>query len=166
MLDTNAFDYIYDSKLTVKVREAVDDGRVRLFASDAQSQEIERFSNSTRKRGLKQTAKKIRVTYIETSGAIAALDQECEDGFRGSRVEWAKVIDCREKKLLEKIIHMGMRRLLKNSSDVLTLFTAIKENIGCLVTNDGGFEKSLRVLKKELDTELQIISHEDFGRLL
>jgi hypothetical protein len=142
--------------LTEKVRKAVDDGKVQLFATDVQQQEIERFSNNARKQQLKQTTEKIRVKFIETSGGVVALD-EYQKGFIGSRVDWAKTIDDKEAQLLETIARNGIKSPLKNYADVLTLFTAIKENMDYIVTDDKGFEKSLKLFKMEIATKLQII---------
>jgi rRNA-processing protein FCF1 len=166
MLDSNAFDYIHDNKLTDKVRKAVNDGKVKLFTTDVQKQEIEKISNSTRKQGLTQTSEEIQVIFIATSGAVLGSDQEGKSGFGGSRVDQSRVIGDREAQLAETITRRGIRRQLKNSADVLTLFTAIKENMDCLVTNDADFEKSLNVLKMEIDTELRIIDYEYFRKLL
>jgi hypothetical protein len=167
-LDNNAFDYIHDNNLTDKARKVVDGGKVRLLATDVQKQESENLPNNKQERQqqLIETSQKIGAEFIETSGAVVALDQECKDGFRGSRVNWARVIDDWEKQLLEAITHMSMQRPLKNCADVLTLFTAVKENMDYLVTNDGEFEKSLKVLKMDIDTKLQIMGFEDFRGLL
>lgn len=43
MLDTNVFDYIYDKNLKDKARNAVDNGKLELFASNVQQQEIEKI---------------------------------------------------------------------------------------------------------------------------
>jgi rRNA-processing protein FCF1 len=166
MLDTNAFDYIYDNKLTDRVRKTVDNGKVKLFTTDVQKQEIEKISNSTRKQGIKHTAEEIQVTFIATSGAVPGLDPEDRAGYGGSRVGQSRVIDDREVHLLETITRRGIRRQLKNSGDLLTLITAMKENKDYLVTNDADFERSLNVLKMEIDSELQIMGYEDFKRLL
>jgi hypothetical protein len=73
--------------LADKVRKAVDNGKVQLFATNVQKQELERFSKEARKqarkRVLKQRAVKIRVTFISTSAGVLALDQENVKGFRG-----------------------------------------------------------------------------------
>jgi hypothetical protein len=104
--------------------------------------------------------------FIPTSVAVVAPDQEGRAGFGGSRVGQSTVIDDREAQLLEIITRRGIRQQLKNSGDVLTLSTAIKENKDCLVTNDADFERSLNILKTEIETELQIMRYEDFKGLL
>jgi hypothetical protein len=44
------------------------------------------------------------------------------------------------------------------TSETQALITAIMKNMDYLVTNDEGFEKSLKVLKMEIDTKLQIMN--------
>jgi len=39
MLDSNTFDHIYDKDLTNKVQNAVDNGKLQLFATDVQKQD-------------------------------------------------------------------------------------------------------------------------------
>jgi hypothetical protein len=69
MLDSNSFDYIYDYKLADNVRKAVDDGKIKLFATHVQQQEIEKIGDYTRKLVIKQMAEKMQVTFMETSAA-------------------------------------------------------------------------------------------------
>jgi hypothetical protein len=91
MLDTNAFDHIYDNKLTDKVRTAVDDGKIKLFATEAQNQEIEKIGDNARRLAIKQTAERIQVTFLATSAAVVGLDKPGKKGFNGLRVGFAKV---------------------------------------------------------------------------
>jgi hypothetical protein len=91
VLDSNTFNYIYDNGLTNKVQNAVDNGKLQLFAADVQQQEIEKVGDDTRKQGIKQTAKEIGVKFMETSGTVVALDQPGKKGYNGSRVDMTKV---------------------------------------------------------------------------
>jgi rRNA-processing protein FCF1 len=75
MLDTNTLDHIYDNRLTNRVQNATDNGKLQLFATDIQKQEIEGTSNETRKQGIKQVVEEIRIKFIEISAAVVALDQ-------------------------------------------------------------------------------------------
>jgi hypothetical protein len=49
MLDTNAFDFIYDKSLIDKVQNTVGNGSLQLFATDVQRQEIEKIPSDTKK---------------------------------------------------------------------------------------------------------------------
>ena len=68
--DTNALDHIYDNKLTDKVLTAVDDGEIKLFATDAKNQEIEKIGDNARRLAIKQMAERIQDTFLATSAAV------------------------------------------------------------------------------------------------
>jgi predicted nucleic acid-binding protein len=168
MFDSNTFDYIYDNGLTSKVQNAVDDGKLQLFATDVQKQELEKIPNDTRKQAIRQTAEEIRVEFKETSGAVVALDQPSKKGFIGSRVDKSKVISDEDEKLLKKLKEIKNELQpksvdpLKDMGDILTLFTAIEENMDLIVTNDADFKRFLERFKEERDTKIQTIDYKDF----
>jgi hypothetical protein len=133
MLDSNSFDYIYDSKLTENVRKAVDDGKIELFATDEQEQEIEKIGDNARKLGIKQMAEKMQATFLGTSAAAVGLDKLGKRGFNGSRVGMSKVVSDDDAKLLGALKKVNIKHPLKNEADLLTIYTAIKENMDFLV---------------------------------
>jgi hypothetical protein len=167
MLDTSTFDHIYDNGLTNRVQNATDNGKLQLFATDIQKQEIEGSSNETRKQGIKQVVEEVRIKFIETSAAVVALDQRCKKGFRGSRVGEARVTSENDRQLLEALTGVNMEHLLKNKADLSIFYTAVKENMDYLVTgNMQDFKKPLELFKKERYTKTQVISNTRFEKLL
>jgi rRNA-processing protein FCF1 len=156
MLDSNTFDYIYDYKLTDNVRRAVDEGKIKPFATDVQKQEIEKIAKNTRKRGIKQMAEKIQVTFLETSACVVDLDKPGRKGFNGSRVGMAKVVSDNDAQLLEVLTKANIKVPLKNKTDLLICYTAIKENMDFLVTaNTKDFENVLELFRLDRGTKLQ-----------
>src|SRR5215211_6462034 len=91
MLDSNTFDYIYDSGLTDKVQSAVNNEKLHLFATDVQDQEIEKISNDTKKQVIRQTAEKIRVRFMESWGMVVGSDRPTKKGFGESRINHCRV---------------------------------------------------------------------------
>jgi hypothetical protein len=167
MMDTNTFDHIYDNALTDKVLNAVDNGKLQLFTTDVQRQEIEKISNSTRKQGIKQMAEKIRVSFEETSGAVAGLDKPGERGFNGSRVGWMRVISDKDAQLLERLTKINKKNPLKNKADLLTFYTAYERKMDYLITrNIEDFVKPLELFKIERGTKLELRSNKDFEKWL
>jgi hypothetical protein len=79
--DTNALDHIYDNKLTDKVLTAVDDGKIKLFATDAKNQEIEKIGDNARRLAIKQMAERIQDTFLATSAAVGWSEQTGEERF-------------------------------------------------------------------------------------
>lgn len=104
------FDYIYDNKLTDNVRRAIDEGKIKPFATDVQKQEIEKITENTRKRGIKQMAQKIQVTFLETSACMVGLDRPGRKGFNGSKVGMAKVVSDNDAQLLAVLTKTNIKR--------------------------------------------------------
>jgi hypothetical protein len=162
MLDSNSFDHIYDNKLTENVRKAVDDEKIKLFATDVQEQEIDKIGDTSRKLGIKQMAEKMQVTFLGTSAAAVGLDKMGKRGFNGSRVGMSKVVGNDDAQLLAALIKVNIKHPLKNEADLLTFYTAIKENMDFLATaNTADFEKPLERFKIERGTKLELKSNED-----
>jgi hypothetical protein len=167
MLDSNTFDYIYDNGLTNKVQKAVDDGKLELFATDVQQQEIEKISNGARKQGIKQTAEGIRARFIETSAMVIGLDQPGKRGFDGSRIGHARIASEEDIQLLEALKKVDIKHPLKNSADLLIFHTAIKQNMDYLITgNTDDFEKPLELFRRERYSKLQVVHNTDLATLL
>jgi hypothetical protein len=167
MLDSNMFEYIYDNKLTDNVRRAVDEGKIKTFATDVQKQEIEKIAENTRKRGIKQMAEKIQVTFLETSACVVGLDKPGRKGFNGSRVGMAKVVSDNDAQLLEVLTKANIKGPLKNKADLLICYTAIKENMDFLVTaNTKDFENVLELFRLDRGTKLQLKSNKDIKDFL
>lgn len=166
MLDSNSFDYIYENKLADRFQKAVNDGKVRLFATDVQEQELEKISNDTRKQGIKQMAKEVHVTFIETSAMVAGLDRPGTKGFNGSRANWSRAVSREDAQLLEQLKD-NSKNPLKNTADLLTFYTAYERNMDYLITaNIHDFKKLLEFFKTKRGTKLQLIDNTDINDLL
>jgi hypothetical protein len=55
---------------------------------------------------------------------------------------------------------------MKNSADILILYTAIKQRIDYLVTDDKDIKKILDSFKQDIITGLQVIDSKTFDRML
>jgi len=169
MLDTTTLNHIYDNNLTNKVQRAVDNGKLQLFATDVQKQEIAGIRNDEkRKQGLKHAVEEMRVEFIETSDMVVALDldQESRRGFRGSKVG-SRIPSDEDVPLLKRLVRENKINPLKKRGDISTFYTAVKENMDYLVTeNTADFKGLLEIFKIERDTILQIKNHTKFEELL
>jgi hypothetical protein len=131
-----------------------------------QKQEIEKIAENTRKRGIKQMAQKIQVTFLEISACMVGLDRG-RKGFNGSKVGMAKVVSDNDAQLLAVLTKTNIKRPLKNKADLLICYTAIKENMDFLVTaNAKDFENVLELFKLDRGTKLQLKSNKDIKDLL
>ena len=89
-----------------------------------QKQEIEGIKNNEeRKQGIQQVIKEIRVEFIETSAAVVALDQQCEKGFPGSKVDSARIVSDEDGELLETVSKLSTECLFKNQADLNILYS-------------------------------------------
>jgi hypothetical protein len=139
----------------------------QLFATGVQRQEIEKIPSDTKKQGIKQMVGELRTDFRPTSAAVVALDQPGEKGYNGSRVDCARVASKEDIHLLETLTKVNMIRPLKNRADLLTFYTAIKEDMDFLVTeNIDDFEKPLKLFKMERGTQLQLRNITDFEKML
>jgi hypothetical protein len=87
--------------------------------------------------------------------------------YNGSRVVCARVASEEDIHLLGILTKVNMIRPLKNRVDLLTFYTAIKEDMDFLVTeNIDDFEKPLKLFKMEKGTKLQLRNITDFEKLL
>ena len=77
-------------------------GKVLLFTDRAEYYGGHK-NNEERKQGIQQVVKEIRVEFIETSAAVVALDQQCEKGFLGSKVDSARIVSDEDGELLGKL---------------------------------------------------------------
>jgi hypothetical protein len=112
-------------------------------------------------------AEKIQVTFLATSAAVVGPDKPGKKGFNGSRVGCAKVVSDDDAQLLEALTKINSKHPLKNTADLLIIYTAIKESMDFLVTaNTNDFEKPLELFMKEKVTKLQIKNNADFEKLL
>jgi hypothetical protein len=90
-----------------------------------------------------------------------------EKGYNGSRVDCARVASEEDMHLLETLTKVNMIRPHKNRADLLTFYTAIKEDMDFLVTeNIDDIEKPLKLFKMERGTKLQLRNITDFEKML
>jgi hypothetical protein len=184
MLDTTVLNHIYNNDLTNKVRKAVDNGKLQLFATDVQKQEIAGIQNDEkRKQGIQQAVEEMQVEFIETSAAVIALDSEQESrrGFRGSKVGRSRIASDEDAELLklsneelklsndddgelsETVSKLSTECLFENQADLLIFYTALEENMDYIVTgNTRDFIKPLEHFKMETGTKLQLITPKQF----
>ena len=79
----------------------------------------------------------------------------------------AKVVSDNDAQLLEALTKVNSKLPLKNKADLLIIYTAIKENIDFLVTDDiDDFEKPLELFRKERGTKLELRSNGDIKDFL
>jgi hypothetical protein len=159
MLDKNAFDYIIKNKLRDKVRNAVNNGKFQLFATDVQRQEIDADEDRTRVEAINQLIVESGIEFLPTLGIIVQDEPKDKRGYRGPRANYV-VLSSEEDRELLTVLNPRKR------ADRLILNTA-KQDMDYLVTdNIDDFEEQLERLKKVTHTKLELKTNEDFEELL
>jgi hypothetical protein len=72
----------------------------------------------------------------------------------------------KEANLLQNKMKINIKSPMKNSADILILYTAIKQRIDYLVTDDKDIKKILDSFKQDIITGLQVIDSKTFDRML
>jgi hypothetical protein len=68
--------------------------------------------------------------------------------------------------LLQNKMKINIKSPMKNSADILILYTAIKQRIDYLITDDKDIKKILDSFKQDIITGLQVIDSKRFDRML
>jgi hypothetical protein len=165
MLDTNALDHICDHMLGPRIRKAIDNKHIHLSITHVQRDEINRGPPANRV----YIYKLINHGYIKivpTNGAIVGTDQLSKKGFIGSKVGMARFTSDEEAHLLQNKMKVGSKNPMKNSADILILYTAIKQRMDFLVTGDQVIKRMLDSFKQDITTGLQVIDNTAFEHTL
>jgi hypothetical protein len=148
-----------------RIRKAVDSKHIHLSITHVQRDEINCGPPANRE----YIYKLINDGYIKivpTNGAIVGTDQSSKKGFIGSKVGMARFTSDEEANLLRNKIKIGSKSPMKNSADILILYTAIKQRMDFLVTDDQHIKRMLESFKQDITTGLQVIDKEAFDCML
>lgn len=101
----------------------------------------------------------VPIVRISTSAGSVATDKNSKHGFIGSKVgDTAKVGDDDDMRLLGKCKKSGSKNPVKNNADLLIFYTAYKEGMGYIITeNLRDFEKCLEIFKSNKNIKLDLI---------
>ena len=157
MLDANAFDFIFDndSHLVPKLEASVNSNKLSLYMTHIQLDEIEKIKNTDKRKRIKEIIKLIKIQNIPTSSAVVGIDSPSKHGFIGSKINMAKIMDDNDADILKKF-QRNITNPMGDSADLSILYTAIKENMNYLVTNDIRLEKLLKKISEEIPNTLEI----------
>jgi hypothetical protein len=170
MLDTNTFYYIYDNGLIDKIKTSASKRNLKLFATHIQLDEIQKSGDDTRKEAIMliKAIENLHVKIIPTCATVVDIEKEySRHGFIGSKVGQTRLPKQQEDiGLLEDLKKVNSKNPLKNTSDLIILYTAVIENMDFLVThNIDDFKKGL-VFKENKNMNLQLINNHEFGKLV
>jgi hypothetical protein len=165
MLDSNALDHVCDHMLGHRIRKAVDSKHIHLSITHVQTDEINPAPPATRE-CIRKLINDGYIKIVPTNGVIAGTDQPSKKPFIGSRFNMARFTSEKEANLLQNKMKINIKSSMKNSGDILILYTAIKQRMDFLVTDDKDVKKILDSFKQDVTTGLQVIDSKTFDHML
>ena len=159
MLDTNTFDYIFDQNILPIVSSLINSEFISLVICRVQIDEIDKISDAQKK----QFIENIPCEKIPTSIGYVGVEDRYNRGYLAPRVDWCKAVDDEDAKLVNKY-RRGRTEShpVGNEGDLSIVFTAIKENLDFLVSDDSEVQRIFEGLKSDFDSELKFLDNESF----
>lgn len=171
-LDTNTFDYIYENDIIDKIKSSVLKWKLQLFATHIQIDEVQKsLSDDTKKETIKKAIENVHVKIIPTSATVVGigLEKYSKHGFIGSKVGGQIRLPSHQDDtvLFKDLKKVNTKNPLKNTADLIILYTAVIEKMDYLATdNINHFRKGLKVFKENKNTKLELINNTEFEKLL
>jgi hypothetical protein len=161
MLDSDILHYvIHNSTAMEKLKAATQTGNISTYITQVQLDEIAKNPNTHVKTQILRAIQEIPIVRVPTSAVSVATDQISKHGFIGSKVgDTARVGDDNDMRLLERCKKSGSKNPVKNNADLLIFYTAYKENMDYVITeNIRDFKKCIEVFKSVKSTKLAVIN--------
>lgn len=161
MLDTNAFDYIYEKNLEPKLKEAVSKESLRLFITHVQLDEINKMRDERKKEYSLKAIESIPVFNLLTTIGYVGSSEESKHGYIGGRIGMMRIAGDDTAAKLESLKKQNMKNPMKNTADLTILQTAIDNDLDYIITqNDADFNRELESLKKIVNKNVKLkIAH-------
>jgi len=165
MLDTNAFDEIYDNRLGDELKLAVDAGRIRFFMTHIQQDEIAKMRDSNKRTYSQNAITSIPVEIIASSAGVFGTNKRTKHGFEGSRVGGFRFSGDTE--LLDSLKSTNSKNPMGKDADLLIAYTAVKENMNYLVTeNVGNFAQVVHQMNRKLGGNTTVIGLQSLAQMV
>lgn len=163
MLDSNAFDCIYDKGLIDKLTRAINTSKLSIYVTTVQSQELDRIRDPTKKEAIKSIPKQFVTPAISVYG-----DDKSNRGFRGDTYDGGAVYDSGEEIHPERLAKPTPTHPIGDMGDIEILYTAAKEGFDYVVSNNTkDFADRLNVFQAEhIGLSLKLINCDTFIGLL
>ncbi len=163
MLDTNSYDFLHDNNLIEKFNTLVEKKVIENYGTHVQADEIEKISKPEKKNLIKQ----ISCKFVPSSVGFVGVDYQSKRGFDGSKVGGFKIVDNEGSEIIDKIKtpptsthHLG------NTADIAIVYTAIKESLEYLISDNDDIFKIFEKLSEKINTNLKVITNQQFQILI
>ena len=159
MMDTNAFDFIYDNNLIGFVNKLVTAEQIELYVTHVQLDEIEKISNEEKREKIKT----VYYTPVVASVGFVGTSDSTSRGYVGARTDAFIAVNEEDNEIVNKVKrNLTKTHPLGNAADITISFTAFKKNVDYLVSNDTGIHNVL----KEFTSKVEGITNDEFNTIL
>lgn len=159
MVDTNAFDFIYDNDLIRFINKLVMSEQIELYVTHVQLDEIGKISNDEKKEKIMT----VYYTPIVASVGFVGTSESTPRGYVGGRTDAFIVVNEEDNKIINKVKRtLTESHPLGNAADITIAFTAVKKEVDYLVSNDSGIHNVL----KKFTSAVKGITNDEFYEIL
>ena len=159
MPDTNTFDFLYDNNQINKLIELIEKGNITLVICQVQSDEIDKIGDETKKNALE----KIPWEKIPSSIGWVGVEDRYNRGYLAPKVNGVKTVSVDDAKIVNKY-RRGRTEThpVGNEGDLAIVFTAIKEGMDYLISDDEEVSRVYEGLKVDYNSNLEFLDNQTF----
>jgi len=163
MPDTNTFDYLYDRNLVNKITELIHEKILSLIICQVQIDELEAIPSGTKKQSIESIPK----NKIPSSIGWTAPSERYNRGYEGPRTNWVKIVSDDDAEIVNKFRRFPTdTHPVGNTADLAIVYTAIKEEMNYLISNDGEVKSLHNSLTSEFNSSLKFLDNSSFEEFL
>lgn len=162
MLDTNTFDFLYENKLLEKLSNLIKKTTFSIVICRVQMDEIEKISEPEKKKIIQS----ISVEKIPTWIGWVGVEDRYNRGYLAPRVDWFKAVNDEDAVIVNKYRRgRTPTHPVGNEGDLAIVYTAIKEGMDYLVSDDKEIIRVYDGLKSDFNSDLKFLDNTSFVKM-
>jgi len=162
MPDTNTFDFLYENKLLEKLSNLIKKTTFSLVICRVQMDEIEKISEPEKKKIIQS----ISIEKIPTWIGWVGVEDRYNRGYLAPRVDWFKAVNDEDAVIVNKYRRgRTPTRPVGNEGDLAIVYTAIKEGMDYLVSDDKEIIRVYDRLKSDFNSDLKFLDNTSFVKM-
>lgn len=162
MIDTNTFDFLYENKLLEKLSNLIKKTIFSLVICRVQMDEIEKISEPEKKKIIQS----ILIEKIPTSIGWVGVEDRYNRGYLAPRSDWVKAVNNEDAVIVNKYRRgRTSTHPVGNEGDLAIVYTAIKEGMDYLVSDDKEVKRVYDELKSDFNSDLKFLDNTSFVQM-
>ncbi|MBI3253368.1 MAG: hypothetical protein HYZ56_01385 [Nitrosopumilales archaeon] len=162
MIDSNAFDFICDNKLQDLIQKLIKKHAVSLWITQVQKDQLNAIPDQTKK----QCIDYIPINFTTTAIAWTSNPENEKGGYKVPKSNQFRSVSDNDVKIIEELLNDRTNPSQRIKGDVGMVYTAIKDKMDFLVSQDRDIKQFYDRLKLSFQTKLQLLNNSDFELLL